>query len=202
MTADLKIQVLDPLCTPEKGTTKSACYDLKVRKVETIQEFYPDSQVIGVVVYLGVKMHFPEEFVGKIYARSSITTKGNGWIIPNGVGIIDPDYSGELKAIYQFVGNAYTGFSDGLIKNILNTEDAVIIHDKDPKFFDIDPYKRIGVVPKSPILKDFPYKTKGQSCCQFRLEYSPITNIEFVDDIEPLFSLGGRGEGGFGSTDK
>jgi len=50
-----------------------------------------------VKIPLGVAFEIPPGYVGKLYSRSSMGLKGV--VIPNGVGIIDSDYRGEVAAL-------------------------------------------------------------------------------------------------------
>ncbi|MEG2429600.1 MAG: dUTP diphosphatase [Oscillospiraceae bacterium] len=76
---------------PQKATENSAGYDLyanvkmpiKINKNETIK------------IPTGIAMAFSSEYVGLIFARSSLATKFS--IAPaNCVGVIDSDYRGEI----------------------------------------------------------------------------------------------------------
>ncbi len=80
---------------PEHKTAKAAAFDLYAR--ETI-EIQPSS--IGYVP-LNNAIETPDGYFLLIAARSS--THKKGLLLANGIGIVDPDYSGdedELKAAY------------------------------------------------------------------------------------------------------
>lgn len=70
---------------PERSTKKSAGYDFINPETVTIQ---PKE-----IKYIktGVKAQFPDDFVLKLYNRSS-NPKKLGLVLVNGVGIIDADY--------------------------------------------------------------------------------------------------------------
>lgn len=70
---------------PQRSTKKSAGYDFINPETVTIQ---PKEIVY---VKTGVKALFPDDFVLKLYNRSS-NPKKLGLVIMNGVGIIDADY--------------------------------------------------------------------------------------------------------------
>ncbi|WP_304393248.1 dUTP diphosphatase [uncultured Clostridium sp.] len=70
---------------PQRSTKKSAGYDFINPETVTIQ-----SKEI-VYVKTGVKALFPDDFVLKLYNRSS-NPKKLGLVLINGVGIIDADY--------------------------------------------------------------------------------------------------------------
>jgi len=50
---------------------------------------------------LGVAIQMPTGYFGMLVARSSVISRG--LMLANGVGIIDPDYRGELKAVFRVV---------------------------------------------------------------------------------------------------
>ena len=70
---------------PERSTKKSAGYDFINPETVTLQ---PKEITY---VKTGVKAQFPDDFVLKLYNRSS-NPKKLGLVIMNGVGIIDADY--------------------------------------------------------------------------------------------------------------
>jgi len=75
-----------------KWTIESTCYDLKSSEDLTIKPFEVK------LVWTGVKTNF----ANKIYARSSLPYK-KGLMLANAVGVIDSDYTWEIKAqLYNF----------------------------------------------------------------------------------------------------
>ena len=92
---NLKIKKLDERAIiPTYGTPLSAGADLYALL---------DSEVIikpgeTVIIPTGLAMAIPEEYVGLIYARSSLGTK-RGLAPANKVGVIDADYRGEIKVV-------------------------------------------------------------------------------------------------------
>ncbi|MEK7138117.1 MAG: dUTP diphosphatase [Patescibacteria group bacterium] len=80
---------------PEHKTTKAAAFDLYAREAIEIQ---PSS--IGYIP-LNNAIETPDGFFLLVAARSS--THKKGLFLANGIGIVDPDFSGnedELKAAY------------------------------------------------------------------------------------------------------
>lgn len=77
---------------PILATTGSACYDA----------FCPENVTLepGVIttIPLNFAVQFPEGYKLCIYNRSGLGKKG--LIIPNGVGIIDQDYRGNVGAMF------------------------------------------------------------------------------------------------------
>lgn len=87
----LKIKKLaDDAQIPTKGTDASAGYDLYSYEEGFI---LPQTQVI---VATRISMKIPHDHCGLIWPRSGLSAK-NG--IETGAGVIDQDYSGEIKVI-------------------------------------------------------------------------------------------------------
>lgn len=93
---DIKIKRFDKeIPLPKKQTEGAAAFDLTARETVTIE---PGK--IGYVP-LNVAVETPVGYFMMIAARSG--THKKGLMMANGVGIIDPDFSGnedELKAVY------------------------------------------------------------------------------------------------------
>ena len=81
---------------PTKGTKEAACFDLYVSE-DTI---LPHAE--GVLVPTGVALNIPEGFCVKVYGRSSLCKRG----IQVSTGIIDSDYTGEIKVQCVNFGHA------------------------------------------------------------------------------------------------
>lgn len=100
----IKIKLLEGGRMPEKKSTGAAAWDCFAR--ETV--------VVGkepVLIGLGFMAEPPEGYYLEIVPRSSIGLK-TYLRQPNSVGIIDPDYRGEIKAMYEckklkYVDNDY-----------------------------------------------------------------------------------------------
>lgn len=79
---------------PSRSHEDDAGWDLTAIRMETI-----DHGTYGYLEYgTGLAIEIPPGFVGKLYARSSISN--TGLILANSVGIIDASYRGEL--IFRF----------------------------------------------------------------------------------------------------
>ena len=78
----------DPVCFPEYKTKGSAGADLKIG---TNVVLMPNQTL---VVATGVSLAIPEGFVGLLFPRSGLASKGI--TLANSVGVIDCDYRGEL----------------------------------------------------------------------------------------------------------
>lgn len=81
---------------PTRGTKEAACFDLYVSE-DTI---LPHDE--GVPVSTGIAMGIPEGFCVKVYGRSSLCKRG----IQVSTGIIDSDYTGEIKVQCVNFGHA------------------------------------------------------------------------------------------------
>jgi dUTP pyrophosphatase len=84
----LKIRRLDPtVALPAYGTDEAAGFDLAAAHDVTV----PPGQIT--LIRTGLVIEVPTGHFLGIFARSSTPLK-RGLVIPNGVGIVDPDYSG------------------------------------------------------------------------------------------------------------
>jgi dUTP pyrophosphatase len=84
----LKIRRLDPTITlPAYGTDEAAGFDLAAAHDVRV----PPGQIV--LVGTGLVIQVPTGHYLGIFARSSTPLK-RGLMIPNGVGVVDPDYSG------------------------------------------------------------------------------------------------------------
>lgn len=89
----VKIKVLEGGKMPTKGTEGAAAYDCYAK--ETVEVGYNP-----VLIGLGFALELPEGYHAEIVPRSSVGLKTN-LRQPNCVGIIDSDYRGEVKAMYE-----------------------------------------------------------------------------------------------------
>lgn len=99
---------------PTYGSAEAACFDLwlPVNPLETATIIAPDqSAVFG----LGYSMVIPEGWELKIYSRSGQGFK-KGLRLVNCVGIIDADYTGEIK-----IGL----YNDSAVNQVVTSIDAI-----------------------------------------------------------------------------
>lgn len=89
----VKIKLLPGGKMPTKGTAGAAAFDCYAREDVTVGS---SPELIG----LGFALEIPEGYHAKIFPRSSIGLK-TGLRQPNCCGIIDSDYRGEVKAMYE-----------------------------------------------------------------------------------------------------
>jgi dUTP pyrophosphatase len=78
----------DVLCSPEYRTKGSAGADLKASKECVL---LPNQTL---VVSTGISLAIPEGFVGLLFPRSGLASRGI--TLANSVGVIDSDYRGEI----------------------------------------------------------------------------------------------------------
>lgn len=102
---EVKIELIGMGRIPTRGTDYAAAYDLYARRVDVLEP--------GLVsVQLGIATQFPAEFRAVIHARSSISP--TGWMLANGVGIVDSDYRGEWRAYFnRVVEDAQFPYAEG-----------------------------------------------------------------------------------------
>ena len=84
----------NPDFTPQKATDGSCGYDLTATDVEV------DRHNFCVKYNTGVRIQLPKGYAGLLLPRSSIYKTGP-WVMANSVGLIDTDYTGEIKAIFR-----------------------------------------------------------------------------------------------------
>jgi dUTP pyrophosphatase len=84
---------------PKQGTPGSAGFDL----MAVSREYDADHSVWDYGTGLAVEI--PEGFAGMVFPRSSVYRTGD--ILSNGVGIIDSDYRGEIRAKFYGVNHLF-----------------------------------------------------------------------------------------------
>lgn len=106
---DVKIKLLDGGIMPTKAHNDDAAWDCYAR----------ECAVVGnkpVLIGLGFAIEIPPGYHAKIFPRSSIGLKTD-LRQPNCCGIIDSDYRGEVKAMYEAkVVENYIKLSDTTVK--------------------------------------------------------------------------------------
>ena len=87
------IKKLDPTAvTPTQGSAYAAGYDLYAHiGGEPVQLWPGDARLI----HIGLAAAIPQGFFGAIFPRSGLASK-KGLRLSNCVGVIDPDYRGEI----------------------------------------------------------------------------------------------------------
>jgi len=99
----LKIKRLDPTVPlPSYGTDEAAAFDLAAAHDLTVKP-----RAIA-LVRTGLVIEVPDGHFLAIFARSSTPLK-RGLVVANGVGIIDPDYSGPSDEVMIQVLNVTDG---------------------------------------------------------------------------------------------
>ncbi len=86
---------------PTKGTDGAAAYDIQANllhegKVEILPQ---ETKVIGT----GITLELPSHLMALLLPRSGLATK-HGITLANSVGLIDPDYRGEIKVAIKNTG--------------------------------------------------------------------------------------------------
>lgn len=88
MPQSIPMVLHDPKCQPEYRTKGSAGADLKVAMDLVLLPNHTQ------VVSTGISLAIPEGFVGLIFPRSGLASRGI--TLANSVGVIDSDYRGEI----------------------------------------------------------------------------------------------------------
>ena len=107
MRVTIDIQILDPklgksIPLPAYATPGSAGLDLAACLAEPLV-LHPGERV-RVPTGFAIRLPGPE-WVALIYARSGLATR-YGITLPNGVGVIDSDYTGEVQVALTNLGDA------------------------------------------------------------------------------------------------
>lgn len=116
-----KVSLEMSACLPSKGRSNDVGYDLKVCCVERA-----DRGLAEICTYLadfGVAVEPPLGYYFELIPRSSIAWLG--FIMPNSVGVIDPDYRGTLKMPLIFMGDAK--LADQAAENLVGKRVAQLI---------------------------------------------------------------------------
>jgi dUTP pyrophosphatase len=93
MNLRIKMQRLSPKAIlPLKATPGAAGYDLTAVSVERNEELNSWTYDTGVA------LEIPEGYEGQLRARSNVAKKGV--YLANGVGTIDSDYRGSIRAVF------------------------------------------------------------------------------------------------------
>jgi len=105
MTNGLRVKRLQQQATiPTKGSRMAAGYDIYALKDRTIpaqRQMFVDT---------GIAIGLPRGTYGRVAARSGMASKHG---IAVGGGVIDADYTGEVKVIFQNHGNTSYEFMAG-----------------------------------------------------------------------------------------
>ena len=89
---------------PERGSAYAAGYDLFADVAENVEIKPHETKMIGT----GLAMEIPEGYFGGIFARSGLSSK-EGLRPANCVGVVDSDYTGEIKvALVNLSNEEYT----------------------------------------------------------------------------------------------
>lgn len=149
---------------PVMGSEEAACYDAYVSKIE--------EQSDGLVIcYLGFSTEIPKGYKAVLVARSNITKYG--WVLANGVGIIDSDFRNEWQARFRRTP-VYSGEKGKLEQN-----------------------EEVKIWMQHQSHQVFPYKV-GERVAQFSIEKVNEMKLNLVSETTDSE----RGLGGFGSSGK
>ncbi len=87
---------------PTRARTNDVGYDLTVLSISRADKAHPNTQTF--MVDFGVSVEPPPGYYFELIARSSLAW--TGFILPNAIGVIDPDYRGTLKMPLLYLGLA------------------------------------------------------------------------------------------------
>jgi dUTP pyrophosphatase len=100
-SVELKWKKLHPMAElPQVATAGAACFDLKAAVDEPLTMKPGEIHLLPT----GLAVEIPLGYEMQVRARSGLAAK-NGFMLVNGVGTIDADYRGEVKAIATLIGH-------------------------------------------------------------------------------------------------
>lgn len=91
---------------PSKATSGAAAYD--IRSVQSVTIEPNQTAMIGTGLYLDI----PDSIFGMLVPRSGLSTK-HGVTLANSIGIIDSDFTGEVKISLKNSGNVAFTVNEG-----------------------------------------------------------------------------------------
>ena len=97
----LKVSVEPHGVLPKKGRSEDVGFDLTARHITL--ETHTDVAVHTFMVDFGVRIEPPKGYYFELIPRSSLYC--SGFIMPNSIGVIDPDYRGVLMMPLIYLGN-------------------------------------------------------------------------------------------------
>jgi dUTP pyrophosphatase len=108
-------------CLPSKGRSNDVGYDLTVYGIERTNRGL--AETCTYLADFGVAVEPPFGYYFELIPRSSIAWLG--FIMPNSVGVIDPDYRGTLKMPLIFMGDPKS--ADRAAENLVGKRVAQLI---------------------------------------------------------------------------
>lgn len=95
---------------PTRGTNGAAAYDIQANLAHEINVVVEpgETQVVGT----GLTLELPNNLMALLLPRSGLATK-HGVTLANAVGLIDPDYRGEIKVAIRNEGKVPFVIKDG-----------------------------------------------------------------------------------------
>lgn len=98
---NIKIEIVSPNAhLPNYGTDGAACFDLFAATVESVDRTADNRGFETIIIGTGLKFDIPDGWVMRVYSRSGHGFK-HGVRLSNCTGIIDSDYTGEVKVKLQ-----------------------------------------------------------------------------------------------------
>lgn len=99
---------------PIRATRNSAGYDLIAASI-TFDEY---SQTVIYDTGISLGKNFPYDAFGDVRARSSIYSKAGNWVLCNGAGVVDSDYTDTIKLVFtstdaEHLWSGYPPYKEG-----------------------------------------------------------------------------------------
>lgn len=103
--------------TPFRASDGAACFDLYAHTMKYDRNY--------IEYDTGVCFEIPENYVGLVFPRSSISKLPSSVFLRNHVGVIDSDYRGSIKLRYSSEGFVHFVSTKGQDYNLYRVGDAV-----------------------------------------------------------------------------
>lgn len=95
---------------PTKGTAGSAAYDIRADLSHEVVKIIEPNQTL--TIGTGLTLELPKNLMALLLPRSGLATN-HGITLSNAVGLIDPDYRGEIKVSIKNTGSEPFLIKDG-----------------------------------------------------------------------------------------
>ena len=122
MTVKIKYTLLEGGHPPRRGRSRDVGVDLTVRSIKKKNDQIPEG-INTFIADFGIIIEPPDGYYVELVPRSSLAW--SGFIMPNSVGVIDPDYRGILMMPLTYLGLAHQ--AEGQAKKLIGKRIAQVI---------------------------------------------------------------------------
>lgn len=97
----IKVKLADGATMPRRAHDSDVGYDLTVCNIDIKKCISCDQVVDLIIIDTGVAIEPPPGYHVEVVPNSRICKSAYGYIMPNSLGIIDPDYRGTIKIVLR-----------------------------------------------------------------------------------------------------